>query len=142
MGLMLDTSVVIDGERGLLDLRALVGREAAADAVYLPAIVVSELLHGWWRAPAGKRRDAPKQFIDDLLGSIPTVDFDMGAARKHAELWAALESRGAMIGAHDLLIAASCLHASCRLATLNEQEFQRVPGLELVEVSPYATAAG
>ena len=52
-------------------------------------------------------------------------------ARKHALIWAELESSGQMIGAHDLWIAATALVHDFTLATRNEREFRRVPGLRV-----------
>ena len=42
--------------------------------------------------------------------------------------------KGLIIGAHDLQIAATALSLGYSLATLNRDEFSRVPGLELVEI--------
>ena len=46
---------------------------------------------------------------------------------------------GRVIGAHDLLIAATCLRLDCPLATLNREEFARVPGLVLTETARYSS---
>ncbi len=62
---------------------------------------------------------------------IDSLTFDLIYARNHAKLWADLEIEGRRIGAHDLLIAATCLAFGHCLATLNEGEFERVEGLEL-----------
>ena len=69
------------------------------------------------------------------------LDFDADISRRHAAIWAAMEARGNLIGAHDLQIAATALHHGQLLATLNAKEFQRVPGLLLVEVDPYLRPA-
>jgi len=127
MGLMLDSSVIIGAEKGEFDLKALLRDKARTEWIGMAAMTASEILHGWWRAPAGKRKRRRREFLDDILGTIPVWALDLLAARKHAELWATLQSRGQMIGAHDLIIAATCLSAGHRFATLSEREFQR-PG--------------
>lgn len=43
-----------------------------------------------------------------------------------------------MIGAHDLLIAATALARGYGVATLNRREFARVPGLHLVSLERFA----
>ena len=43
-----------------------------------------------------------------------------------------------IVGPHDLLIAATCLHHDFDLATLNNKEFSRIPGLRLAPVSRFA----
>ena len=42
-----------------------------------------------------------------------------------------------MIGAHDLQIAAAGLALGHQVATLNMHEFQRVPGLRIVDATPF-----
>jgi tRNA(fMet)-specific endonuclease VapC len=59
--------------------------------------------------------------------------FGLPEARRHAELWAELMTRGTMIGPHDLLVGATALAHGHALATLNRREFARVPGLVLRE---------
>jgi predicted nucleic acid-binding protein len=46
-----------------------------------------------------------------------------------------------MIGAHDLQIAATAIHHGHAVVTLNQQEFGRVPGIQLVDVKPYVRPA-
>jgi len=43
-----------------------------------------------------------------------------------------LSGKGVLIGAHVLLIAATALHASLDVVTLNGRDFRRVPGLRVV----------
>ncbi len=53
-------------------------------------------------------------------------------ARIHAEVWARLEAAGAIIGAHDLWIAATALAHGLTVMTANVGEFERVPGLSVL----------
>ena len=138
MGLILDTSVLIAAETQRLDLPRLLAAQGSAP-VFLAAITAAELLHGVERAKPPERRQNRSRFVESLLAAITVIDFDFLIARRHAALWAALESTGQIIGAHDLQIAATALHHDCALATLNRTEFLRVPGLRLVDSSPYRT---
>jgi predicted nucleic acid-binding protein len=52
-------------------------------------------------------------------------------------LWAELESRGAVIGPHDLQIAATTSVLAYSLGTINTQEFQRISGLQVVDGNPF-----
>lgn len=139
MGLVFDTSVLIAAERGVFDLDAFLKQECASESVFISAITASERLHGWERAPKGKKKLQPKRFVEDVLKTIPILDFDLSAARKHAHLWAALEGKGKMIGAHHMLIAAICLSSEHKLVTLNVKEFRQVPKLKLVPTKKYLT---
>lgn len=60
------------------------------------------------------------------------LDFTMETARIHAGLFAALRQQGQIIGAHDLIIAATAIHHDCAVFTANATEFARVPGLDVV----------
>jgi predicted nucleic acid-binding protein len=49
-------------------------------------------------------------------------------------VWAQLESDGTPIGAHDLWIAATALSHGMDIATTNDRDFKRVPGLTVVPI--------
>lgn len=136
MGLILDTSILIAAERQQFDLERLF-EEHADEPFFIAAITVSELLHGVERAPSGHRRAQRAKFVEAILGEMEVIDFDSAVARRHAAVWAVLGKSGRMIGAYDLLIAATALHYDHRLATLNTAEFLHVHGLVLVETGPY-----
>lgn len=139
MGLMLDSSVLIAAERGRFDMEAFIEAETPMEPVFISVVTASELLHGVHRATA-EHRARRGAFVDGLLRETPTLPFDLPCARRHAALWAALEGVGGRIGAHDMLIAATCLRYGHRLATLNEEEFGRVDGLSLADARSYAKA--
>jgi predicted nucleic acid-binding protein len=134
--LILDTSVLVAAERQALDIERLF-RDHPQEPILLAAITASELLHGVVRAAAGARRRQRSAFVEALLDQIDIVDFDLAVARRHAEMWASLERSGQMIGAHDLLIAATALQGGHAVATLNREEFSRVRGLRLVDTARY-----
>lgn len=135
---MLDTSVLIAAERQRLDLARLLAAHGA-EPVFLAAIAVAELLHGVELADTPERRQNRSRFVESLLAAVTVMDFDLPVARRHAALWAELESAGRIIGAHDLQIAATALQHDCALVTLNRTEFLRVPGLRLIDPTPYLT---
>ncbi len=136
MGLMLDTSVLISSERGRFNLEDFIEKEAPMEDVFISSISASELLHGVHRAVLAARSKR-EMFVEAVLRETPILPFDLPCARRHAELWAALEASGKRIGAHDMLIAATGLRFGLRLATLNEKEFSSVEGLTLANVHPY-----
>ena len=71
------------------------------------------------------------------MANVPVIPFGLAEARAHARIWATLADTGALIGAHDLQIAATALVAGSEVATLNVTEFHRVPGLQLAELTPF-----
>ena len=60
------------------------------------------------------------------------MDFDLNVARTYAEVWVNLRSRGQMIGAHDMLIAATAVAYDYAVLTDNVRDFERVRGLRLL----------
>jgi tRNA(fMet)-specific endonuclease VapC len=136
VGVILDTSVLIAAERRQVSLlRLLTGLGDAPVAI--SAVTASELLHGCHRAPDAAVRLRRGAFVEAVLRDLPVMPFDIHTARRHAELWAILAKAGRLIGAHDMLIAATALSAGYGVASLNRREFQRVPGLQLVDLEPY-----
>ncbi|MEI6747237.1 MAG: type II toxin-antitoxin system VapC family toxin, partial [Methylococcaceae bacterium] len=58
--------------------------------------------------------------------------FDSNCAEEAAKIYQDLKSKGLLIEAEDLLIAATALGNRMKLATGNVKHFARVSGLELV----------
>ncbi|MBI4410796.1 MAG: type II toxin-antitoxin system VapC family toxin [Gemmatimonadetes bacterium] len=129
MGVLIDASVLIEHERGRIDLdRRVTGRE---EEFFLSVITASELLHGVYRAADPGVRGRRSAFVEAVLDRFPLLPVDLATARSHAQLWAELAARGALIGAHDLWLAAACIAHGLTLVTGNPREFGRVPGLSV-----------
>jgi tRNA(fMet)-specific endonuclease VapC len=129
MALLIDTDVLIDLERGASApaIEEVLGEEERAISV----ITVSELLHGVLRA-TGAPRARRQAFVEHLLGELQAIPITEPVARVHADVWAALAARGALIGAHELWIAATALAYGLGVATRNVGDFERVEGLRVV----------
>jgi predicted nucleic acid-binding protein len=136
VGLILDTSILVAAERRALSLGTLLDA-VGGEPVGIAALTASELLHGCHRAADAGTRARRFAFVEALFDCIPVYEFGRGEARRHAELWAALAREGSLIGAHDMFIGATALARGCTLATLNERDFRRVPGLRLLELTPF-----
>jgi len=136
MGLILDSSILVAAERGHFDMEAFIEGEAWMETIFISSVTASELLHGCHRATP-ERRPKREIYVEAVLAATPILPFDLPCARRHAQLWAALESSGRRIGAHDMLIAATGLRHGLEIATLNEGEFERIEGLKLAKARPY-----
>lgn len=124
----LDTSVFIDLLRKRPEtLAKLAGTEP--ESLIVSEVVRAELLTGCLKSrdPIGERAK-----VDHLLGSMPLVPFAAEAVEHYASIRAGLEAAGQIIGANDLMIAATARSLGAVLVTENLDEFQRVPRL-LVE---------
>ncbi len=133
MALLIDTSVLVDAERSELYERALSVREREQECS-ISIVTVSELLHGVHRAVGDRVRARRLAFVEGVLARLEPIPIGPEVARIHAEVWARLEADGAIIGAHDLWIAATALAHGLTVATSNAREFDRVPGLPVLAV--------
>lgn len=129
MGLIIDTSVFIKAERdGHRNPVALVpiGNELA-----ISAITLSELLEGIHYARTQLRAESRRGFIERARDVIPIMAFDETIAEVHAGLRARQRQRGRMIGAYDLIIAATALSLGWEVLTFNTAEFAQIEGLSV-----------
>jgi predicted nucleic acid-binding protein len=131
MGTLIDSSVLIAGERRQLDLEATFAAHPEEDFA-LSAITASELLHGVHRAKSIAQRNRREVFVEGILARFPIVAFDLIAARLHARLSAGLAAQGISIGPHDLIIATTAIANGYRVATRDERSFPHIPGLSLL----------
>ncbi len=136
MGVILDTAVLIAAERGTFDMQGYLASLGDAP-VALAAISASELLHGVERARNESSLRRRSEFVEGVLSNVPVIPFGLTEARAHARIWAKLAEAGALIGAHDLQIAATAIVAGSDVATLNVHEFRRVSGLRIAELKSF-----
>jgi len=129
--ILIDTSILVEADRGRLDLAARL-RAAAEEEFVIGAITVSEILHSLHRARTAEQRSRRETFIEYLLRNFEVMPFDVEEARVHARLGAELAAAGVTIGAHDLILAATALAVGASLATRDERSFSRVPGLAVL----------
>jgi predicted nucleic acid-binding protein len=127
LAVLIDTDVLVDAERAGTVVERILEDEPGAISV----VSVSELLHGVHRAQGGERARR-LAYVERILGGFEAVPITQPVARIHAELWAGQEQAGAMIGAHDLWIAATAVAFGFGLMTRNAREFERVPGLRVL----------
>lgn len=130
MGFLIDTSVFVAWERGALSGPRLL-EYAGNEELALSAITASELLHGVHRANSAQRRARREAFVEAIFAAMPVLPIDLEVSRRHARVWADLRARGEIIGAHDLLIAATALAHGATVATRNAREFDRVDDLQV-----------
>ena len=130
MGLIFDTTEIIHLERNAGRIYELI-TEAGDEPFGISIITVSELLHGVERATTEAIRVRRQAFIEGILEQFPVMPFDMPAARVHARIWATLAKRGEVIGAHDLIIAATAISLDYAIVTSNTKDFTQLEGLRV-----------
>jgi tRNA(fMet)-specific endonuclease VapC len=103
-------------------------RKVPIGVVCISVITKSELLFGVEVSP---RRQQDHAALDQYLRHVEILDFPDEAALHYAQIRAALKTRGTMICANDLFIAAHARALDLTLVTNNTQEFGRVPDLKI-----------
>jgi len=98
----------------------------AVSEVCISVISKAELMFGVELSP---RRQQDQVALGAFLRHIEVLDFPDVAAEHYAKIRATLKTRGQMIGANDLLIAAHVRSLGLTLVTNNTREFGRVPDL-------------
>lgn len=134
--MILDTSVIVAGERGTVRLQAMLA-SLGDEPVAIAAITASELLHGALRGGDAGVRARRAAFAEAVVDLVPVLPFGVPEARRHAQLWAELLAAGAVIGPHALLVSATALARGWGVATMSEREFGRVAGLRVVSVAAF-----
>ena len=103
-------------------------RTVPVSGVCISAITKSELMYGVEVSPRRQKNEAE---LVAFLKFVRVLDFPEAAGLDYAQIRADLKTRGMLIGANDMLIAA---HARClglTLVTNNTREYGRVPGLKI-----------
>ena len=130
MGVMIDSSVLIESERGRLDIEAFVS-DREDEPFGISVITVAELLHGVHRANSSKRRRKRSAYVEKVIELFSVFPFDIASARIYADIWADLRGKGITIGAHDLMIGSTALSLGYSVATFNERHFERIEGMKV-----------
>jgi tRNA(fMet)-specific endonuclease VapC len=103
-------------------------RKVPISDVCVSVITKSELLYGVEVSP---HRGQDAEALVAFLRHVEVLDFPDEAAAHYAQIRANLKTRGTMIGANDLFIAAHARSLRLTLVRNNTSEFGRIQGLKL-----------
>jgi tRNA(fMet)-specific endonuclease VapC len=94
---------------------------------------VAELWYGVERATE-PHKSKRRKYLETILEALPIVPYTEQTAYEHARIWAQLQSDGKMIGAYDLIVAATAMERGSEVATtFNKRHFRLVKGLSVIE---------
>ena len=119
---MLDTNILSDLIRNPQGKAARRIAKVGETSVCTSIIVAAELRYGCAKSGSAKLRKA----VEDLLGEIDVLPFEVPADSDYGAIRASLESAGTPIGGNDLLIAAHAKALGATIVTANREEFRRV----------------
>ena len=122
-----DTDVLIDFLAGQEPAAGRIAQELSEGDLRTTAVSRFELL-------AGARDRQQASIVLRLLEAVPAFDLDVPSADRAARVRRNLMESDAAIGMADCLIAGIVLARGVALLTRNRKHFERVEGLELVEL--------
>ena len=135
MGLILDSSILIAGERGGETVKQVIQRVRSVHGdreSALSAISIIELTHGIYRAKTDADRVRRKAFTDELARDLIVHSVSLGIAQLAGRIEGEQAAKGISIAIEDLVIGATALHIGFEVVTLNVRHFQAIPGLGVV----------
>jgi tRNA(fMet)-specific endonuclease VapC len=124
---MLDTNIISDLIRNPQGRAAKRIAKAGEDNICTSIIVAAELRYGCAKSSSKRLLKA----VEDLLGEIDVLPFDVPADAEYGGIRSELEAAGKPIGSNDLLIAAHAYTIDATIVTANTAEFKRIRGLKV-----------
>lgn len=124
---LLDTKILSDLIRNPQGRAAKRIAKVGEDNICTSIIVAAALRYGCARSGSKRLLKA----VEDLLGEIRVLPFDVPADAEYAEIRSDLEAGGTPIGSNDLLIAAHAQATGATIVTANADEFKRIRGLRV-----------
>lgn len=128
MGLILDTHLIITAER---EARCGVGNRAdrflascSDETLFITFTIASELACG--------QSAAPQLDWERLCRPYPILPPTREVSWQYGEIYRGLAAKGRLIGTNDLWIAATALAHGMSVVTNDQEEFERVPGLVVI----------
>ena len=124
---LFDTTFLIDAERTGDDLDDIIDDD---DDVAIAAVTIAELRVGVLLADR-KRRAARTSYVDDIIATVPVLDYDLDVAEAHAQLLVEVRTQGKPRGAHDLIIAATAKAFDRTVISADAAAFSGLTGVEV-----------
>ena len=127
--LLLDSTFLIDAERGASPLDGLIGDD---DDVAIAAVTVAEL-HVGVQLAQSRQRARRRTYVNEIVATIPILPYDQKVAVEHANLLVAVRRAGRPRGAHDLIVAATAVAFARVVVSANRRAFDGLPGVTAID---------
>jgi tRNA(fMet)-specific endonuclease VapC len=135
VGIILDSSVIITGERRGHSVREILEQVHANQGeteVGLSVVTVAELVHGAYRAKTLAQQERRLEFVERLCRDVPVHPVTLDLARLVGRIEGQQEAKGIQFPFEDLVIGVTALHLGYAVMTLDTRHFQRIPGFSVV----------
>jgi tRNA(fMet)-specific endonuclease VapC len=124
---MLGTNIISDLIRNPQGKAAKRIAKVGENNICTSIVAAAELRYGCAKSGSTRLLKA----VEDLLGEIVVLPFDVPADAESGEIRSELEAAGKPIGSNDLLIAAHACAVGVTIVTPNTAEFERIRGLNV-----------
>jgi tRNA(fMet)-specific endonuclease VapC len=124
---MLDTNIISGLVRNPQGRAAQKIAKVGEGNICTSIIVAAELRYGCAKRGSERLLKA----VEDILGEIAVLPFDVPADTEYGDIRSQLEVAGKPIGSNDLLIAAHACATGTTVVTANTEEFKRIRGLNV-----------
>jgi len=136
MGVILDSSVLIAGERRKQSVREILRRVRTTHGdvdCALSVVTIVELTHGIYRAKSDADRERRRAFSEELRRDMVVHPVTIEIAELAGRIEGEQAAHGITIAFEDLLIGATALHLGCAVVTSNVGDFQKIPSLSVTQ---------
>ncbi|MBF0548666.1 MAG: PIN domain-containing protein [Candidatus Riflebacteria bacterium] len=130
MGILIDSSVLIEWERKHFDIKQLI-EPHQGENFYISVVTISELLHALHRAKDPRQKMRRSAFVETVISEFEALESDVQTARIHGEISASLAKQGIIVGSQDLWIGCTGISNGLTIVTHNLKDFRRIPGLQI-----------
>ncbi len=135
LGLVLDSSVVIDAERKKQPVTDFIEAIFAAHGpvdLSLSPVTVAELVHGIYRARTPEASRRRQEYIEELVSLVPVHPVTNRTAWLMGKIEGQEAAKGNVLPFNDLMIAVAAIEQGYAVLTVNLRHFQKVPDLTVV----------
>ncbi|MBI1883318.1 MAG: PIN domain-containing protein [Chlamydiae bacterium] len=137
MGVLIDTCIWIDVERGKLspaDVASYTGREP----IFISPITIAELTYGIEQVKGNRRLYELRLAALSRLRKKPSLSIDTTTGEIFGRLASYLTNhkRSHHFRVQDLWLASQAIQQDMNLLTYNEKDFSDIPGLDLTLIKP------
>lgn len=136
MGLILDSSVLIAGERGGESVGQIPKRVRSRQGETesgLSVVTIVELTHGIYRAKSDADQVRRRTFVEEISRDMVVYPVTLEIAQLAGKIEGEQAARGINVAFEDLLIGTTALHRGYSVATLNIRHFRLIPGLSVIQ---------
>jgi len=130
MKYLLDTCVISDFYEGEKKTIKKI-KSKTPNKIFISVITVAEVHYGISKIAGTKKGEKISEHSEKLFGLIKVIPLSYEVAKVAGSIRSTLEKKGGIIGAHDILIAATAKVHNLVMVTSNTREFSQVEDLKL-----------